>query len=54
MAFNSCFRTNILQLGYLEKDLESSWNKLHEEVRSAYGQKYFDNYKVYLKLANVC
>jgi hypothetical protein len=44
----SCFRTNITDHAYLQSELESNWNVLPEEVRSAYGQNYYDNYKVRL------
>jgi hypothetical protein len=32
----------------VETELESIWNNLPEEIRSAYGQKYYDESKVWL------
>jgi hypothetical protein len=46
MVFCLCFRTKITEPGDVDKNLDSIWNKLPEEICSAYGQKYYEKYKV--------
>ena len=45
-VFHLCYRTNITNLEFIMKDVESRWIQLPEDVRSAYGQKYIEKYQV--------
>jgi hypothetical protein len=48
MVFYLCFRTKIVELGLVEKSLDSNWDEAPKEIHSAYGQKYVDDCKVQL------
>ncbi|KAG8432405.1 hypothetical protein GDO86_016884 [Hymenochirus boettgeri] len=38
------FKTGVTNLEIIEKDLHRLWNRLSPEVKSSYGEKYFNNY----------